>query len=325
MNTMDREEELFYRIENYLRDKMSEEDRNAFEAEMAADPQLAEAVDLQRFEQTSLEVLLEEDLTAKMAKWGQETAPPAKQAKSHFPRLWILLIAGAMLVGLYFLWKSTSGPENDSLMEEQEKAIPPATEDLPPAKVELDTTRAIATQETEEQPPVTKKNVVPDPPPQERQRGLSSQALALALYEERTPSHLQSSSTMRSGSTDQNDTSALIRGIELFEQALYQEAINTLEQIDSVQEEQTFRAAAEYLAHAYFQAKDFEKAAVFFRNIRDNSTIIVRERAEGYLMLSLLANYDQHQIEVDQLLESMTEDEYHDFHAVAVKAAAGLE
>ncbi len=322
---MDREEELFYRIENYLRAKMSEEDRKAFEAEMAADAQLVEAVNLQRFEHTSMEVLLEKDLTAKMAKWGQETRPPATGAKSRYPRLGIILIAVALLVGLFFLWKSTRSPERDSLMEEQEEAIPPATEELPPTKVELDTTRAIATEETEEKPPVTKKIVVPDDPPKERKRSLSSQALAVALYEERTPSHLQSSSTMRSGSPDQNEASALIRGIELFEEALYQEAINTLEQIDSVQEKQAFRAAEEYLAHAYFQAKEFDKAAVFFRNIRDNSRIIVRERAEGYLMLSLLANYDLHQLEVDQLLQSMTQDEYHEFHLVAVKAASSLE
>lgn len=320
---MDQEEELFYKIEDYLRGRMEKADKVAFEAEMAVNDALAEAVALQRFEQTSLEYLLEEDLTAKMAKWEKE--PPASptaisQVKRRSFREGILLIGVALLIGLFFLLKPYFQSSAEVPVDKAEETVPSSKEELPPTKVELDTSRAIA---TEEVLPAIKKQV--PTPPKQRPSGLSTEALAVVLYRQKMPAHLQGSNTIRSGSTDQNEESALIRGIKLYEDSLYKEAITTFKQIDSVQQQQAFQTAGDYLAHAYFQVGDYEQAAVLFREIRDKSRITVKERAEGYLMISLLAAYSQNKSEVDQLLKKVAADEYHDFRELAKQAIARLK
>ena len=63
---MNRDELLFDKIESYLRGKLPPAEAAAFEAELAADPELAALVKTQRLEREGLEWLVERDLMAKM-------------------------------------------------------------------------------------------------------------------------------------------------------------------------------------------------------------------------------------------------------------------
>ena len=77
---MESNKHIFNRIENYLKGNLSIEETAAFEKEIAVDIELAELVELHRFEQEGIEQLIEEDLRQKVKHWT--TSPPNVEAKT---------------------------------------------------------------------------------------------------------------------------------------------------------------------------------------------------------------------------------------------------
>jgi anti-sigma factor RsiW len=70
------EEALNEKIETYLRGKLNPEDAQKLEADMAHNSQLAELVEKLRFEKEGREVIIENDLRAKMAQWLKDEIAP---------------------------------------------------------------------------------------------------------------------------------------------------------------------------------------------------------------------------------------------------------
>jgi|GEM_PF-1807956 len=312
---MDVEEQLFDRIEDYLRGKMSTAESLAFEQEIAAKPTLAEQVERQRFELMSLEYLLEEDLTAKMAEWAKEPNKASKASpKQLYHSIWVWIALIAILLSILVIYLNKS--KGDSPLEQPQEQRSNELEELVPIDtIQLDTTRAIANDTPSDSGP--QNSTANDKAEQTKtERELDYGQLALTLYEQQLPSHLQGGG-IRQGNEQAGDSSVMIRGVREFREGNFAAAIMSLNQIDSTKESGAFSAAQEYLAHANFQVGQHEVAAGIFRKMRDRSSVRVRERIEGYLMLSLLPNYQSHRREVDKLIQEISEDKSHRFNAQA--------
>ncbi|MBK7937421.1 MAG: hypothetical protein IPJ82_10175 [Lewinellaceae bacterium] len=104
---MNRDEQIFDKIEAYLRGNLSAPDAAAFEAEIAADPELARLVKTHRLERQGLEWLVERDLLAKMNTWEreaeqQETTPALRI--SFVRRWWAAGVAALLVLGVFGWW-----------------------------------------------------------------------------------------------------------------------------------------------------------------------------------------------------------------------------
>ncbi|MEQ1746758.1 MAG: hypothetical protein ABMA02_15100 [Saprospiraceae bacterium] len=97
----------FDQIERYLQGRMPEEELRTFEAELAADPELAALARQHRIERYGLELLVERDLLAKMQTWDRETELFA-QVQPHRakvrPLTWVLRAAAVLALAALGYW-----------------------------------------------------------------------------------------------------------------------------------------------------------------------------------------------------------------------------
>ncbi len=77
---MKNDEQLFFKIEDYLTGKLSPEEAAVLERDIANDSELAETVEMHRFEREAMEHLTGENLRAKIKDW--EASPPLKRPVS---------------------------------------------------------------------------------------------------------------------------------------------------------------------------------------------------------------------------------------------------
>ena len=99
------DEQLVIKIDAYLKGHLSEKEATAFAQEIATDAALAQQVTQQQVHLEALDILLEDDLRAKMKNWETETVDD--YADSNKWKKWGLgLLIVAILLSLYFLFKS---------------------------------------------------------------------------------------------------------------------------------------------------------------------------------------------------------------------------
>jgi hypothetical protein len=77
---MPNDQRRFDKIEKYLRGKLRPEEAAAFETEVANDPELAALVQQHRLERQGVELLVEQDLLAKMRRWELDAPPVDMEA-----------------------------------------------------------------------------------------------------------------------------------------------------------------------------------------------------------------------------------------------------
>lgn len=97
----------FDQIERYLQGRMPAEELQAFEAEMAGDPELAALVRQHRLERHGMELLVERDLLAKMQVWDRETelfqqVQPRRAVVR--PMTWVLRAAAVLALAALGYW-----------------------------------------------------------------------------------------------------------------------------------------------------------------------------------------------------------------------------
>ena len=95
---MSPEEILFFKIEDYLRGRLSPTERAAFEAEMASDTELSALVYRQKQENQALELLAERDLRTRMNGWERQSPPVLVSAGGRFRFGWVKWAAAALVV-----------------------------------------------------------------------------------------------------------------------------------------------------------------------------------------------------------------------------------
>lgn len=104
----------FDRIERYLNGEMLEHELQSFEEELLQNPVLAEEVRVQKFEEDSISLMIEDNLLAKIRQIGlkEEAAEPlvAKNNKSVLRFRWIALAAAAsvLLIAVFAIYNNFS-------------------------------------------------------------------------------------------------------------------------------------------------------------------------------------------------------------------------
>jgi hypothetical protein len=314
-------EQLFDKIEDYLKGKLSVEQATSFEKEIANDPSLAEMVEMHRFEQDGMEYLVEKDLKQKLKDW--ETKPPTDEGKKNDQNpfwkygLGLLLLA---IIASVFIWNRNT-PISDPLSPTEE----PASEIPPP------NTTPVELENNKEEPAKKKRNIadsdpeksdpiIPKTDPVKPQR---NDYLALAESSYILPDNL-SSGLRSTGSKETKNV--LSPGLKAFAEDKMDVAISEFNKISIEKNPEEYKQAQEYLAHAYFKNEKYEKASIIFKSIADQSKMTALDRAEWYLLLSLLPDYKNQTIQVDALLEKMTDPEsYHNYADPAAKIKSELE
>lgn len=298
------EDELYDKLERYVRGKLPPDEAAALERDMADDPELQEQVRLHRLELESHEYLLREKLRANVRDWIAETPP---EPPASFWKTWslpFLLIAFAVIGFWYIGREKTANSEPPSEQPGPEVKKPPvSTPDRPVAQ---------------DEPSKTQPASSPNPG-----------YLALAETNYRTPTHLDGGDLKSDGPAD-TATTPLAAGIRAFRSGRYQTAIRELNKVRENPDPDEYAQAQEWLAHAWFrrglETKDFRQAVKQFQQLallKDNDPA-QQDRAEWYLLLSLLPDYPQHKMWADSLLQNMLAVKEHTYFSQAKQVQEDL-
>lgn len=303
---MEENEQLFDKIEDYLAGKLSLEDAASFERQISSDPSLSELVEMHRFERRGIEYLIQEDLRQKLKDW--EKSPPGEQGKKKGQnRMWfmVLCVLAAGILALLFIQENEKQAKShtprvleDSSQWEGETIQEAPKKDIP-----------IADSETKKQERSS--------PRQESENQPNNEYLALAFSSYNVPENL--SGSLKSGQSSKVNT-VLTPGLTSFAAGRFKQAIEEFAKVDPMQYPAEYKLAREYLGHAYFNNKEYEMAVGIFQSIAEESTLTALDRAEWYLLLSLLPNYDKHRQQADALIMKMLDPD--SFHSYATKAEA---
>lgn len=119
----------FERIEQYLNQELSPEEMAAFRTEMEANPELAQEVKFQQFEEGALDWLVEKNLRDKVTNYRKafleketpvlEVAKETTPAPSRSNSLWIIGIAAsvALIIGFFTLMPGNAGPTVEQIAD----------------------------------------------------------------------------------------------------------------------------------------------------------------------------------------------------------------
>ncbi len=304
---MERNEAQFEKIESYLRGDMPPAEVAEFEQQMSENPDLEMLVDMQRMEHDTMELLLEDELRAKMKTW-QNTPPPTSGSGSNW-RLWIWgsLLVVLTSVTIYF-WINHSARTTNTTSPQKEQEVKKKSD----LRVATENGKEPSSEEqiAPEQKSPTQKNM-PTP-----RRNPANEYLALATEAYNMPGELN----LRSGNDTQ--TTPLDVGMKAFAAKDYKKAIEELSQLSPEIGAVYYERAQELLGHAYFQNKQYREAARIFEPMANDPDFPeVRQYGEWYLLLSLLPNYEANRNRIDTLLQNITENPRHTYHdqAVALK------
>ncbi len=327
---------LFEKIEGYLKDKLPEAEKKAFEAEIQSNGQLATQVELQRFELDAIELLIEEDLRKDMVAWKDGPATdtskgktePASNGRSANPLRWMfpLVILGGIAFALYFFSPFNPGDPDEPVAAEQrpdnqELPAVEAPQETPPDPDPTDPDRPVA--ENTETAPEEEEIPTPEPAPEKAKEQLetapkinnapvvasSSNYLELATQAFKD-SYLQSVPS---------DASEQLKVVNAAYTKGKYEATVEIVQTTFAGSEIEYVNALEYSSAAHFRLKQFEQVEQINTTILQLGTAKYRERAEYNLLLALVAQEKTMSVDFAKLLNKITSDTDHFGHASAKK------
>lgn len=292
----------FDQIERYLKGQLSTPEMTAFEAKMADDPALKEAVDKFRLKLEMLEYLLESDLRKKMQSWQKSPQPVIEQKTSRRLSLW-WLAAAAVLTGiaivLYYNYPHNPLVTPPIVHKDRDKT------DTSTHKLIPDSTSIPRTDKLQK-----------DPGKLRPINALAYQNLAKASYAK--PQSLEGELMgVEELSPRANNLS---EAYQAYQKQDYQRIIQLLEAFPKSESSDDYNLVQELLGHAYFQKGQYQKAVQAFRILKELSKdpFTVRQ-TEWYLALSLVPDYPNSKAELDPLLQSIILPENEHFFASKAK------
>lgn len=252
--------DIHEKIDAYLRNALSADERARFEQDMAADEELATEVAIFQLELEGQELLLERDLREKMQRW--KTDAPLHKPAAGKRRLWWWLLGAGLLCVCGLLWNRAQ-PAPGIAPEKPVRQEPARTNDRPaPAEPES--------------VPVARNQSPPD------KAGSPLRALALAAYER--PNF---SETYRLPDTSENTVTPVQRVLEAWRSKGPDAVIEAAESV-SVGDPNYYRVQ-EILAHAYIETARYERAREIFDRLTAANLGAASEHAEWYGVICLLA------------------------------------
>ncbi|MCC6413599.1 MAG: hypothetical protein IT270_18225 [Saprospiraceae bacterium] len=346
---------LFDTIENYLRGDLNIEERIAFERILANDAELAGLVQEHRQERRALELIVEQDLLAKMKIWesGYQAMPSAMPSAQPVARTrsinpWRMGIAAAIALAFGAWW--FFGRENiatDELpitkvetpeVKKPSSSVRPAkpkpnlnSRTAPTQSVDDDDDQTIAA--TEPAPPKVDAPVRPTDPSIQKDRDPLEDALGPSTAARGTVDYRQLSQTYYQDSDFQvqNSSSSKGSGLEtsIWDQATknyssgdYSDVITTLKPALKLQPNDV--KGKEMMAHALYKNRNYDEAAKYFRELARVSDRTVSQRAEWALVLTLLNRMPARQSELYRVLAEIENTPGHPFAAKAKALKAKL-
>ncbi len=307
------------RIESYLLHQMSEEERQAFEAEVKASPALSEQLERQRLEHKIMEVLIEDDLAGQIKKWHSEgtlaatTTPKtsSNESPSSSRQGRSKLIGGILLLLLLVvivIWQVPSRKEQlvreHSTEEDLVDSTPKVPTSLEPsvdeAKTKIAPTVPIDSIEEPQSRP-TEEKAEPRKPMADVS-ATNYRDLALAFRE---PANFESYNKVFRNPEE----SKLDQALAALEEDQYEQSIDQLSAL--LQEDSTDLNALFYLGIVHFESGQYQQAIPFLKATAQSQHLFF-EHAAWKLILAYL--HDSKIEEAKQLLKTIAEDEDHEFY-----------
>lgn len=323
---MNRDEQVFDKIEAYLGGKMSAPDAAAFEAELAADPALADLVKTHRIERQGLEWLVERDLRAKMNAWEREAGQqePVATLRPTFIRRWRVAGAAALLLlGVFGWWllrprADIGGPPP---VVTTTKPRPPAV--TPPPKTARPSSRPPTGNPDDDRvaanpKPSTSRPAPSVPPPAKPQEPAPTPdypALASSYYRE-------TDFIQKTGNGAESPGYG--QALDSYRSGRYAEVEKLLKPL--VKLNPNALKTKELLAHSLYQNGRYDEAIPYFRDLSGSKDKSVAERSEWALALTLLHKMPAQKTLLNRVLDNILADPGHAFYGKAkeLKGKAGL-
>jgi TolA-binding protein len=289
-------------IDDYLLDRLSESEEQAFEVGMAAEPAWKEAVVARRLEREAMELLIAEDLRQQMKHWqAEEEASERTQTR-------ILRIGGAITAiaaSILILWLVLA-PDDSRFGERSDSG---AIAEQPTTPIQADSGSE------PEVIPIPEPNLADNPKPDkvepDKPESLPDAQMGYIALANKQYKPLAYDFSLR-GTESTAALSPLDTALQAYDRGNFREAIRRFEAIGPESGEATYENAQKYLAHAYFRQGTYERAAALFQQQKEqveNFDPIRGRELEWSLTLSLLAAYPAHQQQVDSLLSRIQQPE----------------
>ena len=332
---------LFDKIEAYLNNALSPDDKKAFEAEIAHDEDLATAVAMHRLEHEGLERILENELREDMKTWQTFTPLVGITADKpvqnpHFSWRWALATIGLLglgvLVYMYMILPRLTMrmppdelPKNTPIQYDTngvrltphatDSAKVPLVNNSTPSRLERD--KSVKTP----QKPLEKPNIKGNSTPPNTNQDV--------IVQDNTPSTTEtedkyftevaeeaytvpSETTVRGNSPED----ALSQASDAFSEKAYQKAIDLAQTV--LPSNALFAPSLVIKAHAYFKLKQYQKAETAFQELIKIGKPY-SEDAEWYIILCYLTDYAQHKNAIQTRLNKILSDSGHPYFEKAQK------
>lgn len=299
------EDNLMIKIDAYLKGHLSKEETAAFEQDMAADTALAQQVARQRLHLEALDLLLEDDLRAKMKNWETEM-DDKPVASNNWKKGGFLIITIAVLLGLYFLFKPKNNIDLPAHLNKKDSLI------LEKNNIDTLQIKPNPTVPSQNEPSFPNKSELPSPPKSDAKKPIvkaqtlpndlletTNEDLALVLID------LENNTVRR----DTQSNRLMSETYRLLKQKDYSKALNVLKNVSNT--EGVFLRAV-----TYFLNGQYTNALPVFENLVKNDGFSRTETAEYYAALCLLENGQKQ--EGAQRLTKIATDNGHQYANKAV-------
>lgn len=325
---MNRDELLFDKIESYLRGKLPPAEAAAFEAEIAADPELAALVKTQRLEREGLEWLVERDLLAKMSTWEREasgsgSSSPAMRV-SFVRRWWAVGVAATLILGAFGWWllqpqADIGGPQPIVTTPKTKPPVttPPSGKPKPSQKPPTsqpkddeadDRVADKPTNSPSKTSPAAKPETRPTVPTKPAEPNYP--ALAATYYRE------QDFMTKNSGSTSgSNESPGYGQALDSYKSGKYGDVEKLLKPV--LKNKPDALQTKELLAHSLYQRGQYAEALSYFRQLSGAKDKALAERSEWAMALTLLHQMPAQKATLVRTLDKIIAKPGHAFYGKA--------
>lgn len=301
-------EQLYDKIEAYLKGELPEEEKAALEKEIQTNPALALELQWQQIELDAMETLLENDLRSKVNQWLTDGDPPAAPQTPAPPppprmgRLWAAaLLAAAVILGIVAWrmdWRKSGKPANQhsapAASEESGRQVPePAEEPAPSSE------------------PAKKPETRPEPPNAQTSRKITAWA---GLHFEDVYATDDNTRSSGAAGTAQRP---LDEAMAAYRRQQYRQALDKLNEMPpgsgyGIQ-------ALELKAHALYQLKNYGESAAAFAEVAAKGLAPYMERAQWNQLMCYAAQYPAAQPALETLLATLLADSGHTYHQQALE------
>jgi hypothetical protein len=296
-------EEDLKKIDLYLRNKLTADEKSTFEKILLLDGALLKEISIRKAEFEVYERLVEVDLRQKMLLMDKEIPTLTVSKNLNY---WFIRAAGLLLLlsTYWFFNKEKESqivpilPTNDTLQTPKiDKLVVPNEDQVilePNQKIKKDIEKTIKNQQNKSVP----NNF------ENKKRFEDSQIAALS-----TPANFEH--LVRGDNNFYESLSdTLKRAIEAFKRQDFETALQLSSTISSKD-----KAEKHWLSgHIYFQQKKFTAASNEFKTLSEMKTDVFRDRDEWMWLLSMVSEYNKTNDTILFLIRKIEEDEGHPFN-----------